>query len=143
DVQRVHNKANRQSGPGMQSFIKAIEPVTAIIWQGTWQAACLAVLVGVLLAVLRSQIAARWRFVLWSLVFVRLALPIVAVSRTSIFRIAQPPVMRTVGSSAGSGDIKSFTPIVEHVKHAYQTRAELIATKLPQRPRVDPGPQSH
>jgi beta-lactamase regulating signal transducer with metallopeptidase domain len=73
----------------MQPFLDALEAMIPTVWQASWQAACLAVLVWTLTILLRDRIGARWRFLLWSLVFVRLALPVVPMSPASVFRLAQ------------------------------------------------------
>lgn len=57
------------------------------VWQASWQAACLAAIVGFVLWILKKQLAPRWRFAVWSLVFVRLALPVTPASPMSVFGI--------------------------------------------------------
>jgi beta-lactamase regulating signal transducer with metallopeptidase domain len=76
--------------PRMQSIVETLAAMSASVWHASWQAACLAILVWALLSVLSAKIAARWRFILWSLVFIRLALPVLPTSPTSAFRLLRP-----------------------------------------------------
>jgi beta-lactamase regulating signal transducer with metallopeptidase domain len=70
----------------MQPFVEMPESVMPVVWQASWQAACVAILVWAVVTILGNRISARWRFFLWSLVFVRMALPIAPSSPTSVFR---------------------------------------------------------
>src|SRR5258707_3921602 len=47
----------------------------AWLWRATWEASVLAALILVIQAVLRRKLSAQWRFALWGLVVLRLALP--------------------------------------------------------------------
>src|SRR5688500_15718593 len=92
----------------MPRFLEALQNVTPIVWQASWQAACLAVLIWAVVMLCGDRIAARSRFVLCSLVFIRLALPVVPTSPTSVFRlspattapIAKPDVDKTATVSS-------------------------------------------
>src|ERR1700683_3337923 len=52
-----------------------------------YQAAILAVLVLLVTGILRNRLPARWRFALWLVVFIRLALPITPSAPWSLFRL--------------------------------------------------------
>src|SRR5687768_6108575 len=94
----------------MQHFLEELESVTPIVWQASWQAACLAILACIAMVVLGNRIAARWRFVLGSLVFIRLALPSVPTSPASMFPLPQ------AGTADGAepGDDERAIPSPEH-----------------------------
>ncbi len=62
----------------------------AAIIESSWQAAILALAVGLLCLLLGSHLPARWRCLLWLVVFARLALPWTPQSPVSIFNLAQP-----------------------------------------------------
>src|SRR5579872_6620714 len=81
-------------------FESTLDSVGELVWQASWQAAFLASLVWGLCRAAGTRIAPRWRFVLWSLVFLRLALPVVPASPTSIFCLWQTPTVATGGTPA-------------------------------------------
>ncbi len=53
----------------MSSFLDALGPA---VWRASWQAAAIALVVVVTLRVLGNRIAPRWRYLLWSVVLLRL-----------------------------------------------------------------------
>ncbi len=76
-----------------------LDHVLSILIRNSIDAAILAGLVGVTLFVLREGIAAKWRFLLWGLVIIRLAMPV------------QPP--GSFGLSVVSDAVLPRTPVVQ------------------------------
>lgn len=70
----------------MSSMLHEIEQALPYVWNASWQAACLVLLVALTIGCFGKRLAPRWRFALWSLVFVRLALPVTPASPVSLFR---------------------------------------------------------
>jgi beta-lactamase regulating signal transducer with metallopeptidase domain len=57
------------------SVVRAVEAVGPWVWRASWQGAVLAVGVAVVLKVVGRRLSPGWRFGLWGLVLVRLAVP--------------------------------------------------------------------
>jgi beta-lactamase regulating signal transducer with metallopeptidase domain/5-hydroxyisourate hydrolase-like protein (transthyretin family) len=89
------------------------EAVLLRLAHASGQAAVLGLLVGIGLGVLRGRLEARWRFALWLVVLVRLALPMVPTVPWSLFRLTPAP----------------FASVAESP----------IAAPIPALPRLDPG----
>lgn len=67
------------------------------LWRASWQAAVLVLLVLAIQWVLRRQLSARWRYNLWLIVLLRLALPVTPPAPWSMFNIVRPPpVLSTI-----------------------------------------------
>jgi beta-lactamase regulating signal transducer with metallopeptidase domain len=66
-------------------------PILAWLWQTTWQTAVVVALVVLLRATFGRVLTRRWRHALWSLVLVRLMLPVLPHSAVSIFALAHGP----------------------------------------------------
>ena len=93
---------------------QAAESLASWAWRASWQGAALAVFVGVLLWLAGRQISPAWRFGLWGLVLVRLAIPAIAEIKLPPFRPvarSQPPsnVAKTPAPHASS----PATPLTE------------------------------
>ena len=98
--------------------VSSLDGVMEVVWRASWQGA---VMVGVLLAVsavLGGKLPARWRYNLWVLVLVRLALPVTPGSPVSVFnwvRSAEVAARNVetrdveVGSGEASGGIILLT----------------------------------
>ncbi|MSR56565.1 MAG: hypothetical protein EXS05_02695 [Planctomycetaceae bacterium] len=102
------------------------------LWQASWQAACLAVLVWGLVRLLGARVAARWRFALWSLVFVRWALPVVPASPTSVFRLLQAPSTPTSVRREVPGDVSLASAPINHFSAEYVPEVPLPPTDTDQ-----------
>src|SRR5690349_8146647 len=53
-------------------MITMLDSVAAAVWRASWQAAALAVVVAVLVRYCGERLAPRWRYLLWSVVVLRL-----------------------------------------------------------------------
>lgn len=62
--------------------------VLSVLWRSSWQAGVLAVMVVVLQWALRNQLSARWRHALWTVVLLRLLVPVTPASPFSLFNFA-------------------------------------------------------
>ncbi len=71
------------------SFLPAIERTAACIWNISWQAGLLIVLVLAVQRLLRSRLSPGWQYALWLTVLVRLALPVLPESPLSLFNYAR------------------------------------------------------
>src|SRR5436309_1954465 len=76
--------------------------------KSSWQAAVLILLVLVVQWLFRRQLSPRWRYSLWLLVVIRLALPFTVASRTSLFNLVKfgsssPPIAAAVESQYSAG----------------------------------------
>jgi beta-lactamase regulating signal transducer with metallopeptidase domain len=69
----------------MNSFLDVSQPFMEWLWKASWQTSWLVVLVLALQWAWRERLAARWRYALWLLVVLRLALPISWQSQWSVF----------------------------------------------------------
>ncbi|HEY2250335.1 MAG TPA: M56 family metallopeptidase [Planctomycetaceae bacterium] len=49
-----------------------LDSVAAAVWRASWQAAALALIVGLLVRCFGERLAPRWRYLLWSVVVLRL-----------------------------------------------------------------------
>jgi bla regulator protein BlaR1 len=58
-----------------------------VLWRASWQASVLVGLVLVAQWLLRKRAAARWRYNLWAVVLIRLALPVTPSSSWSVFNL--------------------------------------------------------
>lgn len=116
----------------MQPFDQFLEGVSAAVWQASWQAACLALMIWGLDRTLGARLAAGWRFALWSLVFVRLALPVVPASPTSVFRLwpARPEQAAPVDAEAENVRFASRSASDDSVQTA-DAQSPLAATPVP------------
>src|SRR5829696_6514566 len=85
--------------PILSSVLAAAEPVVAAwLVRTSWQAVVLIALVAAVQLTFGRWLSPRWKYALWTLVFVRLLMPVLPASPTSIFnaRVPQAPVKMTV-----------------------------------------------
>src|SRR5512138_3335265 len=73
----------------MMNIFQALEPAMDWLLRVSGQAVVLVILILVVQAVGREKISARWRYGLWLLLVVRLALPTQLPSRFSLFNLTQ------------------------------------------------------
>lgn len=71
----------------MTQWLHIFDWLGPAMFHAAWQGAVLAAVVWLVLWSIGNRIAARWRFVLWSLVLVRLVVPVVPASPVSLFRL--------------------------------------------------------
>jgi beta-lactamase regulating signal transducer with metallopeptidase domain len=64
------------------------------IFSASWKGTVLILLVGALLWMARERIPARWRYALWLVVLVRLAIPVAPASSVSLFNLLDSPAGR-------------------------------------------------
>lgn len=62
------------------------------MFEASWQAAIMVVLIMLIQRALRGRISANWRAAMWMLVFIRLALPVLPESRFSLYGLSRPAV---------------------------------------------------
>lgn len=79
----------------MRSLIAALDRATLVILHCSWQATVLFLIVLVMLAVFGRRVPARFRFLLWGMVFLRLVLPVVPSSPWSIFNLVWSPAKQS------------------------------------------------
>lgn len=72
--------------------------------RASWQAAVLVALVLVAQWVFQKQIGARWRFALWTIVLVRLLLPVSMTSPWSLFNLVRPNAPAPTASLTARGE---------------------------------------
>ncbi len=85
------------------------------LWQASWEAAIVSILVLLSQWLLGKWLTPRWRRALWFLVVIRLALPGSIQSRISVFNLLQAPSLsalggppgQMMGASAGAGEARS------------------------------------
>ncbi len=76
----------------MQKVVPGGEPMLDWLWRSTWQGAVLILLVLAVQWLFRKRLTPSWRYSLWLLVLVRLALPVSWESSWSVFNLFnQPP----------------------------------------------------
>lgn len=78
----------------MSGFAAFVSSAGGWVWETTWQASLLALLVFAVQLAFGRRLTARWRYALWLLVLLRLVLPVLPESRTSIYNWApeRPPI---------------------------------------------------
>src|SRR5579863_537452 len=82
-------------------MITALDSVAAAVWRASWQAAVLALLVVILLRCCGERLAPRWRFLLWSVVVLRLLFVATPASPWSVFNLVcrkAAPISRDVAT---------------------------------------------
>jgi len=135
--------------PELLASLERLEPLLAGVWRASWQASVLALLVLAIQLILRERLSARWRYRLWMLVLIRLALPVTPPSPMSLFNLApkfeplpaaairQPPVGITV-FAADSALVAETPPppavLPEERRKQVTELREVLATVL-----QDPG----
>ncbi|TWT31546.1 M56 family metallopeptidase [Blastopirellula retiformator] len=70
-------------------MITAIAWVGPMIWRATWQAAILALVVTILVRCCGERLAAKWRFLLWGVVLLRLVCVVTPASPWSLFNLTR------------------------------------------------------
>ena len=73
----------------MGSAPAILEVVGQSVWRASWQASALAVAVLAAVTLWRGRLSPAWRYVLWSLVLVRLLLPLAPPARWSPYNLAE------------------------------------------------------
>jgi beta-lactamase regulating signal transducer with metallopeptidase domain len=66
-----------------------LDAIVESVWRASWQGAALAVAVLAVVGLLRNRLSPAWRYGLWSLVLVRLFLPIAPQARWSPFNLVE------------------------------------------------------
>ena len=59
----------------VESAVRVLDWLSAWAWRASWEGAALAGIVAIILWLLGRRIAPAWRFALWGLVLIRLAMP--------------------------------------------------------------------
>lgn len=72
-------------------MITLLDDLGPAIWRASWQGAALAIVVAVLLACLGERLSPRWRYLLWSVVLVRLLVVVTPGSSWSVFNVVSWP----------------------------------------------------
>lgn len=72
------------------NLVHLLEGVTGIIVRASLEAAVLAVLILLVQRVLRNKLSPGWRFGLWYLLLIKLAVPVLPESPTSLFNLTTP-----------------------------------------------------
>ena len=70
-------------------MITLLDTLGPAIWRASWQAAVLALLVVLLLRSLGERLSPRWRFLLWSVVLIRLLFVATPASPWSVFNLVR------------------------------------------------------
>ncbi|HEV2972567.1 MAG TPA: M56 family metallopeptidase, partial [Pirellulales bacterium] len=68
-------------------MITLLDTIGPAVWRASWQAAALALLIALLLRLFGERLAARWRYLLWSVVIARLLFIATPVSPWSMFNL--------------------------------------------------------
>ena len=104
------------------------DPLFVGLWHSSWQASVLIGLVLLLQWSFGNKLSPGWRYGLWLLVVVRLALPVTPESPLSIFNVSIFDGMRF--SRPGTPSFENFTatPIVSPVTSKHQTPHTCVAT---------------
>ena len=66
-----------------------LDAIGQAVWRASWQASALAVAVLAAVALLRGRLSPAWRYGLWSLVLVRLLLPLAPQARWSVYTLVE------------------------------------------------------
>ncbi|MCI0534473.1 MAG: M56 family metallopeptidase, partial [Verrucomicrobiales bacterium] len=132
----------------MQTWFDPANPFFSWLGRGTWQVALLVVLVFVVQGLFHKRLSPHWRYNLWLLVVIRLALPISPESALSIFNLAKVvpdsarPVLPTVlpavienhpwASEAGPNVSVTSPPTAgaESPESAYFDPANLVPSRI-------------
>ena len=75
----------------VESAVRVVDSLAAWAWRASWEGAALAVIVAILLWLLGGRISPAWRFALWALVLIRLAMPAVVGVNWKWFAATAPP----------------------------------------------------
>jgi beta-lactamase regulating signal transducer with metallopeptidase domain len=78
------------------------EAVGLAVWRASWQGAVLAILVGLLLWGCGERVTPRWRYLLWSVVMIRLLIVVTPGSPWSVFNLAHYGPAQTASSDLGT-----------------------------------------
>jgi beta-lactamase regulating signal transducer with metallopeptidase domain/5-hydroxyisourate hydrolase-like protein (transthyretin family) len=119
-------------------MITLLDALGPAIWRASWQAAALAILVGLLLWCLGERLAPRWRFLLWGVVLTRLLLVAAPVSPWSLFNLARWYPEPSAPLVAQREPEAAFTP-APHRSDATAGPDEINAA-LPQAAPAEPEP---
>lgn len=112
----------------MLTFLDTIGPA---IWRASWQATVLAVGVALLLRCCGERLAPRWRFLLWTVVLVRLLCVVTPGSPWSIFNVTQ--MQSAAEAQVDTDSALPARPTVQSVPSAMQTpTTESAASPVPQ-----------
>ncbi len=76
----------------MEKVVSGGEPVVDWLWRSTWQGSVLILLVLFVQWIFKKRLSPSWRYSLWLLVLVRLALPVSWESGWSVFNLFRQPV---------------------------------------------------
>ncbi|HZL90482.1 MAG TPA: M56 family metallopeptidase, partial [Pirellulaceae bacterium] len=106
-------------------MITLLETSGPAIWRASWQAAALALLVGLLLWWCGDRLSPRWRFLLWGVVLTRLLLVTTPVSPWSLFNLVRWNPEASAQRIAQHRADATFTPVPrgsEATTGAYETK---------------------
>jgi beta-lactamase regulating signal transducer with metallopeptidase domain len=90
-----------------EAAVRALESLGAWAWRASWQGACLAAIVALVVWAFGRRVSPAWRFGLWGLVLVRLAMPAVievrwaGAPRAGVWEPAEP---QAAGVTRADGD---------------------------------------
>ncbi|MCL2348309.1 MAG: M56 family metallopeptidase, partial [Planctomycetaceae bacterium] len=110
------------------------ETLVRFLWPMIWQSALLAVAVGGVTLLLRERLEPRWRYLLWVVVLVRLALPVLPGSPVGILPAQHPEKTTAVVAVSSPGTAMppatAFqTPAPSGTEVVQETRAQEIGTR--------------
>ena len=110
-------------------MITLLDTMGPAVWRASWQAALLAILVALALWTLGERVTPRWRYLLWSVVVVRLLFVVTPGSPWSVFNLVR-----------FESDAAAETVVAEDVQQSKVMRAPPAILLLPILPSPVPSP---
>lgn len=129
-------------------MIALLETIGPAVWRASWQGAVLAVLIALLVRALGERLSPRWRYLLWSVVVIRLLFVATPVSPVSMFNLVRWSPAANRQAIALHEAPPEFKPTAQFVhldsqpsisQSALET-PPFIDTELPERIAVGPEP---
>lgn len=100
----------------LPGFSFTVDTLLQGIWRATWQASVLAIIVLAIQSILSRRIGGRGRYLLWSVVILRLLLPVLPQSSFSIFNLSKLSVPQqspqVIPVIAGTLEAPSVAPVI-------------------------------
>ena len=119
---------------GLNTLLGRVESLAGWAWRANWQAALMAVALAIMLRLAGKRIAPAWRFWLWALVLVRLAMPAIVEIRSEIIEKREAGITNSKSETPTYAQVPSGVELTEPPREVHIAQPQLISKQSTTKP---------
>lgn len=121
---------------GLNTFLGHAESLAGWAWRANWQAAVMAVALAVMLWLAGKRVAPAWRFWLWALVLVRLAMPAIVEIGSARIENREVGIANSEAQTPSYATVPSGVELTELPREVHVAQPQLISKQSTANPAV-------